>query len=130
MYVPSHNVIDMLLETDGSRLINCQHRHFAGVGVTVLVGVSVGVGVGVVSHVKYNISSQPFESVTITTTSLANGATLGLKNVPNSGNSNSNVGGTETTPVAATAQYVLVLSHIVISYGDFPVRLVIKTELI
>ena len=44
----------------------------------VTVGVSVGVGVGVISQVTYNISSHPFASVTITTTSLANGATSKL----------------------------------------------------
>ena len=69
----------------------------------------VGVGVGVGSHDKYKNSSQPVESVTITKTS-DNGSPsiiwiVGI----------SNTGGTETTPVKTTSQYVLVLSQIVMS---------------
>ena len=72
--------------------------------------VFVGVGVGVGSQFKYNNSSQPVESVAITKTS-DNGSSPSKK----MGVGISKTGGTDTTPVNTTSQYVLVLSQIVIS---------------
>jgi hypothetical protein len=66
----------------------------------------------VTSHDKYIISSQPFESVTITNTSPNNSLPS------NSGIVNDKVGGTDETPVATTEQYVLVVSQMVMSYGE------------
>jgi hypothetical protein len=83
-------------------------------GVVVGVGVSliVGVGVGVTLQDKTIICSHPVESVAITNTSPNN-------ELPSkSGIANSNIGGTEATPVATKEQYVLVVSQIVMLYGD------------
>jgi len=66
--------------------------------------------VGVGLHDKYNNSSQPFESVAITKTS-DNGSSPSKK----TGEGISKTGGTDTTPVKTTSQYVLVKSQIVIS---------------
>jgi len=92
--------------------------------VIVGVFVVVFVGVGVIEHSTYLNSSQPKESVITTKTGPFIEVTTEV------GTCNSKIGGTETTPVATVSQYVLVLSHIVISYGDCPVKLVMYTTLI
>jgi len=76
------------------------------------VTVCVLVGVGVIEHSTYLNSSQPNESVITTNTGPLIDVTTEV------GTCNSKIGGTETIPVATVSQYVLVLSHIVMSKGD------------
>ena len=85
------------------------------VGVTVGVVVTVGVTVGVIqlSTSKY---SQPIESVIKRINCVADCNKIGTVTVT----------GAETTPVATTVQFEYEISHMDISYGECPDKLVIS----
>ena len=77
--------------------------------------VIVGVGVGVI-QLRTSKYSQPIESVTDTINCVTDCNKIGTVTVT----------GAETTPVATTEQFEYEISHMDISYGECPDKLVIS----